>query len=109
METCRDGVQLYVSGVRTFRVSALAVGPEASSLTVVRDLSVSLRGDRTRGDDTTRVAGTGSGQVQYLIDSRTGAVLEASGWGRLDMSIRARFRGERAVQTTGVRIMLRPY
>jgi hypothetical protein len=107
METCRDGVQLYVSGVRTFRISALASGPEPSAFAVFRDLSLSLRGDRTRGDDTTRVTGTGSGQVQYLIDSRTGAVLEASGWGRLAVSVRARSRSERAVQTTGIRIALR--
>jgi hypothetical protein len=60
-----------------------------------------------RGEDTTRVDGTGRGSLRYEIDAVTGNVESGSGTALLDLVVRGRIRSERARQSSAVLISRR--
>ena len=74
---------------------------------VDRSVQTSVRGESVRGDDTTRVDGTGRGSLRYEIDAVTGDVDSGSGTAILDLVVRGLLRSERARQSSAVLIARR--
>jgi len=105
--TCRDGVRLNLSTTRRFKLVGFEPRPDGGILRVTRTATSTLRGLTARGDDTTRVEGTGMSTLQYELDAVTAAVLAASGSGSLDVVVRGALRAQRARQTSSVRISVR--
>ena len=105
--TCRDGVRLELSTTRRFKLVGFEQRPDGGVLRVARTATSTLRGSTARGDDTTRVEGTGTSTLQYELDAATAAVLAASGSGSLDVVVRGARRTQRARQTSSVRISVR--
>ena len=103
-EACRAGVNLELASVRAFRVTALESGLSGVVLVVVRTATTTVRGVSVRGDDTTRITGSGSSTLRYEVDPITGTVLGADGSGSLDLAVRGRVQSESARQTQAVRI-----
>jgi hypothetical protein len=104
---CRAGVRLELSSFRAFRLIGFDPGPGAGVLRIVRSARLTMRGTSVHGDDTTRVDGSGSSTLRYAMDAGTGAVLDVSGSGSVDLSVRGRIRSERAQQTNSINISLR--
>lgn len=104
---CRDGVRLEVSSRRRFTVTGYERLAGAGVLHVTRTDSTLFRGLSVRGDDTTRVYGSGTSVLRYLLDATTGDVLSASGTGSLDIVVRGALKSQRAHQTNAVRVLLR--
>lgn len=104
---CRDGVHLRIESRRLFRVSALPADPDQARVIVDRESSVSMVGERVRGEDTTRVNGTGAGTARYTVSLRGGGVQAATGTARLSLFIQGGTRREQAEQISTLRISLR--
>jgi hypothetical protein len=102
--TCRAGISLEVSSRRAFRLTGFELRPEGGVLLVARTATTTVRGIAVRGDDTTRIDGSGSSVLRYDVDAATGEVLGATGTGSLDITVRGRVRMERARQTNAIRI-----
>jgi hypothetical protein len=96
--TCRDGARLTVTTHRTFRVLAFVESSDEGTLRVERTIRTSIRGSAARGDDTTSVTGSGTGQMILVVGARTGAILSGEGTGALDLTVRGRIKLERARQ-----------
>ena len=105
--TCRDGVPLDIRSLRTFRVVRYERRGDRDVVLVDRTMQTSVRGESVRGDDTTRVEGSGRGSLRYEIDPLTGDVESATGSATLDLGVRGRVRSERALQSSAVRIVRR--
>ena len=105
--TCRDGVRLDVISRRRFALTRYELRDGAAILHVARTGSSVLRGVSIRGDDTTRVEGSGTNAMQYELDASTGDVISASGTGTLDMLVRGTSKSQRARQTSATLLLLR--
>jgi len=105
--TCRDGARLTVFSRRTFHVAAHDTTSGRSVLFVDRRSTTTLQGRVVRGEDTTRVSGSGTGSMRLVLDATTGSVVSATGAGFLDVLVRGATREERARQTFGSTATLR--
>ena len=104
---CRDGVRLDVNSKRHFKVTGYERLGGAGVLIVTRAGVTALGGLAVRGEDTTRVEGSGTNAMRYVLDAATGEVLSATGTGSLDLVVRGARRSQRALQTSAVHVLLR--
>jgi len=102
--TCRDGVHISLRARRQFLVTDAQRREEGWVLAITRTAATALRGEATRGTDTTRVDGTGSSTLRYQVAASTGAIISALGTGSVEILVRGALRAERALQTSSVRI-----
>ena len=105
--TCRDGVRIDVMSRRRFRITAYERRDSSSVLIASRTGTITLRGLAVRGDDTTRVDGSGSNSMWYELDATTGHVVAAAGTGSLDLTVRGARKSQRAHQTSALQISIR--
>ena len=101
---CRAGVWLTVSTLRTFRFRGLADHTGNTALAIDRTSRAVLTAAATRGEDTTRVIGSGSGSMSFLVDAATGALLSGEGTSHLQIVIRTATHIQRAQQNSAIRI-----
>lgn len=97
--TCRDGARLNVFSRRTFHVAAHDTSGGRGVLLVDRRSVTDLEGRVVRGEDTTRVSGSGTGTMRLVLDASSGSIISADGAGFLDVLVRGSTREERARQT----------
>lgn len=107
-DICRDGAVLAVTVSREFVVREFTPAGDSGSLAVDRVIRTSLKGQASRGDDTTRIEGSGSGRMRMILDSRSGSLLSAEGTSDLDLVVRGALKSERARQSARARITSLP-
>ena len=105
--TCRDGVRLDVVSRRQFTFTGFEHRAGAGLLMVTRSTRTALHGMAARGDDTTRVDGSGTSTLHYELDASTGDVVAANGTGVAEIVVRGATRSESARQTSAVMITRR--
>ena len=104
---CRDGVRLDAQSKRHFKVTGYETLGGTGFLLVARTGVTVFGGLSARGDDTTRVDGSGTNTMRYVLDSTTGDVVSASGTGALDLVVRGALQSQRAHQTSAIHVVLR--
>jgi len=104
---CREGVRLEVFSRRQFTLTRYQRRDSLGVLLVTRLGTTTIQGLSVRGEDTTRVEGSGTNSLRYELDSTTGEVLSTAGTGSLDIFVRGAVKIQRARQTSALTISIR--
>jgi hypothetical protein len=102
--SCRDGVPFRTTVVRAFRVSAVADHEGRPLLTVQRTSNTTVEGNGAQSGEPVTVNGSGSGELEYLVDVDAGQILSARGTSTLQINLKSRFRSQAVRQLSVVRI-----
>jgi hypothetical protein len=101
---CRDGVPLRATTHRTFRVSSVNTTNGRTTLVISRMSRTTFDGTGAQFGEPVSLSGTGSGELNYVLDPTIGEILSASGNSTLDLTLRSRVRTQTVRQTAEIRI-----
>jgi hypothetical protein len=102
--TCRDGVPLRTLVRRTFRVAAASARGSSVLLTLNRSSRTSFEGTAVQAGEPVTVAGSGTGEMVYTVDTGVGEVLTARGSMTLELTHRTKLHLQQVRQVSDVRI-----
>jgi hypothetical protein len=101
---CRDGVPLRATTHRTFRISAANTNEGRTMLSISRLSRTTFDGAGKQFGEPVTVSGTGSGELNYVLDPSRGEILSASGSSTLDLTLRSHVRTQAVHQTAEIKI-----
>ena len=86
--SCRDGVPFATFSRRRFHVSAVSEREGHAFLTLARISTTSVEGGGTQSGEPVSLAGSGQGEVTYLLDVDGGKIVWARGRNTLEVTLR---------------------
>jgi len=105
---CRDGIPIRAAVRHTFRVTDALTREARTELLVRRSSRTMLDGQGRQAGEPVSVSGSGSGELTYSVDPRSGAILSAQGTATLELTLRSRFRTQAVKQSGEIRIASAP-
>lgn len=90
--SCRDGISFGMVSRRRFHVSAVTEREGRVFLTLARTSTTSVEGEGTQSGEPVSLAGSGHGEVTYLLDIEGGKIVWARGRNTLEVTLRNKLR-----------------
>ena len=90
--SCRDGIPFGIVSRRRFRVSAVTEREGHAFLTLARTSTTAVEGEGTQSGEPVSLAGSGHGEVTYLLDVEGGKIVWARGSSSLEVTLRNKLR-----------------